>query len=431
MRKKTKRQLNVATILAAIFALSMAGLSTAVQADHSGGLVTIMHYFTGDLGRDGINKIFKKFQESKHITVFDNPVGHENFKADVREMAKQGYLPDVFSYWAGVRTQSIADGNHLHDLTPMWGREGLAKITAPAVVEGAAFYNGKQYLAPFGYHMVGFFYNPKVLEKAGVKALPKDWPSFMTMVAALKAQGITPFALGSKFRWPAQFWFDYLLIRSAGTDFRRDLMAGKESFEDPRVVWAMEQWATLMTHGFFNAEPNKEDWTDAADRVASGEAAMTLMGTWITGYWKGKGLVPGKDYDLFEFPEIEPNLPMAVVGPVDGLVISAKSRNLSQAEKLVAFMVGNKVAQATWAQSQGALSPHLNVDERIYSDIMKKALVAVQKADRFMFNFDLAAAPEVAEAGLVMFAKFLSGQVEIATALKKVEAASKKQNRSR
>lgn len=31
---------------------------------------------------------------------------------------------------------------------------------------------------------------------------------------------------------------------------------------------------------------------------------MTLMGTWITGYWKSNKLAPGENYDFFEVPTV-------------------------------------------------------------------------------------------------------------------------------
>ena len=61
-----------------------------------------------------------------------------------------------------------------------------------------------------------------------------------------------------------------------------------------------------MDAGFFVDDANAYDWTDAADQVANGEAAMTLMGTWITGYWNGMGLEPVTDYDFFNFPVYDP-----------------------------------------------------------------------------------------------------------------------------
>ena len=134
---------------------------------------------------------------------------------------------------------------------------------------------------------------------------------------------------------------------------------------------------------------------------------MTLMGTWITGYWNGNGLEPGTDYDFFEFPVVDASIPNAVVGPVDGLLISANAPNSANAEKLLAFLVSDTEAQAKWAQVQGALSPNVNVDESAYTPVMQRALAAINNADAFAFNYDLATTPPMAEIGLSMFARFM------------------------
>ena len=43
---------------------------------------------------------------------------------------------------------------------------------------------------------------------------------------------------------------------------------------------------------------------------------MTLMGTWIGGYFEGLGLVPGEDFDYFSFPTIDEDIPRASLGPI-------------------------------------------------------------------------------------------------------------------
>ena len=86
---------------------------------------------------------------------------------------------------------------------------------------------------------------------------------------------------------------------------------------------------------------------------------MTPMGTWIPGYWNGNKLVPGKDYDFFEFPAVTDGVPRAALGPVDGLVIAANAKNMDGAEKLLTFMIANKDVQAKWASIQGALSANV------------------------------------------------------------------------
>ena len=165
-------------------------------------------------------------------------------------------------------------------------------------------------------------------------------------------------------------------------------------------------------------------WTDASDKVARGDAAITLMGTWITGYWNGNGLEAGTDYDFFPFPTIDEGVANAVVGPVDGLLISANAQNRENAEALATFMLTDVESQATWAQAQGALSPNVNVDPSIYTSVMTRALEAVNAAEVFAFNYDLATTPPVAEVGLNMFQQFMDDPSAYADILDQAQAAA-------
>ncbi len=402
----------IAALACAFSLLASFAWATAEMESAGPGEVTITHYFGGDLGRAGLEEIFASFKEQTGVTVVDSPIGHEDFKDGILVRAAGGNLPDVFSYWAGARTQFVVDGGSLATIDTMWASYGLGSVVAKSVADGATNYNSSRYLVPFGYHYAGMFYNAKVMAEAGVTEFPTDWDGFLALCADLKAQGITPIALGSKFRWPGQFWFDYLLLRTAGPDYRAALMAGDASYTDPEVQRAMELWKDLVDAGYFAANANADDWTDASDKVARGDAAMTLMGTWITGYWNGQGLMAGDDYDFFEFPAIDDGVANAVVGPVDGWLISADAENRENAEALVAFMASDPESQAKWAQIQGALSPNVNVDESIYTPVMTRALEAVNNADTFAFNYDLATTPPAAEFGLDMFARFMDSPAD-------------------
>ena len=386
------------------------------------GEVNITHYFGGDLGRAGLEEIFGSFKEATGTTVVDSPIGHEDFKAGILVRAAGGNLPDVFSYWAGARTQFVVDAGTLGTIDDMWAEHGLDDVVAKSVADGATMYNGARYLVPFGYHYAGIFYNTKVMADAGVTEFPTDWDGFLALCENLKSQGITPIALGSMNRWPAQFWFDYLLLRTAGPEYRASLMAGEASYTDNEVQRAMQLWKDLVDAGYFAANANADDWTQASDRVTRGDAAMTLMGTWITGYWNGNGLMAGDDYDFFEFPMIDAGVPNAVVGPVDGWLISANSENRANAEALVAFLASDPASQAKWAQAQGALSPNVNVDESTYTSVMLRALEAVGNADTFAFNYDLATTPPAAEYGLDMFARFMDNPANYSQYLADTEA---------
>jgi multiple sugar transport system substrate-binding protein/raffinose/stachyose/melibiose transport system substrate-binding protein len=386
-------------------AVPFAGLAGPAWAQS--GEVTISHYFTGELGLKAFNEQVAKFTAATGIAMKESPVGHEDFKTDILVRAAGNSLPDVFSYWAGARVQFIVDSGSLRPIDDLWASAGLDKIVAKPVADSATLYNGKRYLVPFNYHYAGMFYNTKVLADAGVTAMPATWDEFLALCETLKAKGVAPIALGSKNRWPAQFWFDYLLLRTAGPEYRAKLMAGGAKYSDPEVAAAFDLWKSLFDKGYFVENANADDWTDASDKVARGEAAMTLMGTWITGYWNGLGLVPGQDYDFFEFPRLKDGVPLAAVGPVDGLVVSANAANAEGAEKFLAFMVSDTGVQAAWANAQGALSANVDVDPASYNAVMQKAAKTVAAAEAFAFNYDLATPPPVAEVGLSMFTRFI------------------------
>jgi multiple sugar transport system substrate-binding protein/raffinose/stachyose/melibiose transport system substrate-binding protein len=200
-------------------------------------------------------------------------------------------------------------------------------------------------------------------------------------------------------------------------------MAGEASYTDPEVVAAMELWKSLVDSGYFVENANAYDWTDAADQVANGEAAMTLMGTWITGYWNGNNLVPGENYDFFPFPSIAEGVPNAALGPVDGFVMTEGSQNKPQAEQMLMYLLDPQV-QADWAQAQGALAPSMKVDPAIYNVVMAKANEQVAGAEVFAFNYDLATTPPMAEGGLNMFAQFMNDPAGFADYLAATEAVA-------
>ncbi len=152
--------------------LLLVGLVVPALAQGEETFVTVMHYFTGELGRAALNDIFTAFQEESGLTVFDNPIGHEDFKTTILVMAAGGDLPDMFSYWAGARVQFVVDSGALAPIDDMWDANNLSDVVPASIAEGATIYNGQRYLIPFGYHYVGMFYNPTVMAQAGVTEFP-------------------------------------------------------------------------------------------------------------------------------------------------------------------------------------------------------------------------------------------------------------------
>ena len=366
------------------------------------GEVSVGHYYGSDLGQQGILDVNTTFEAGEAVV---SPIEHEAFKDQILIALAGGQPPDVFSYWAGARTQSVYENGHLQPITEVFDDADVWNAFPKALVD-AGIYGGEPHLLPFGFHYVAFFYNPHVMAEAGITEMPTTGEELFVAAEKIAATGVKPFALGSQFRWPAQFWFDFLILRTAGPDYRAKLMSGEASYEDFQVTQALELWKDLVDSGFFVDDANAYDWTDAADQVANGEAAMTLMGTWITGYWNGNGLEPVTDYDFFNFPVLDPLIENAALGPIDGWALSADAANPEGAKALLVHYAQPE-NQLKWALEQGALPPNANADTSQLNPVMAKALVEVGKADSYSFNYDLATPPPVAEVGLDMFQAFM------------------------
>jgi ABC-type glycerol-3-phosphate transport system substrate-binding protein len=393
-------------VLAASVALVAAAVPATTVAQDDGGEVTVMTYFSAELGETALKELLAQYEADTGTTVKFAEVGHEDFKTGILIQLAGGNPPDVHSNWAGARTAFQVQNGALAPLDEMWAANDLDNQFPQGLIDSAATYDGAKYLMPLGYHYAGMFYNPKTFESAGV-AIPTTWDELKASCEAFNAAGITPIGLGSINKWPAQFWFDYLLLRTAGPEYRASLMAGEASYTDPEVVRAMELWAELAAMDCFTKDANAFDWTDAQSQVANGEAAMNLMGTWITGGWNDSGLEPVTDYDVFEFPVIDEGVTTAVVGPVDGLVTAANAANPEAAMALIAAL-STPEAQTTWAVGQGALPPNVNADASQFNDVILKALGFVAAAETYNFNYDLATPPAPSEVGLDMFQRFLA-----------------------
>ena len=111
--------LNRRGLLAAVAVVP--ALAFGAPAFAQGGDVTLTHYFTGEFGLKIFNEQVAKFEAATDYTIKNSPIGHEDFKTDILVRAAGDSLPDVFSYWAGARTQFVVDAGGLHPIDDMCG----------------------------------------------------------------------------------------------------------------------------------------------------------------------------------------------------------------------------------------------------------------------------------------------------------------------
>ncbi len=415
-------------------ALVMGVFATGFATD-----VTVYHYWTSTNWRNSFIAALDMVNESLQdvgidVTARERIVEHEDFKTKITLLIQQADTsPDLFSYWEGARTQFLADAGLLHDLSDYWEDNNLDDIMPPAMKDAATYLvDGETgiYNIPFVSHIAVVIYNPHIFERAGVTP-PTTWEEFLDVCDAIKGLStplspVYPLITGVKYRWPAQFWFDYLLLRTAGFEFREALMRGEESYMAPEVIRAFEMWSDLLTREYFLPGAASYDWQEVLTFFLNGQGAMYLMGDWVFGDLNGLGLEPGVDYDYFEFPMIEPDVEQGIVGPIDGFVVPALAPNKEGAYHVLNQLLTDPV-QELYAPAKGGLSvtktasPDFNV-------VQAREVPLLANTPFYAFNYDLATPPPVADVGLNAFVELWNNPSDYLGILTRLQARIDSEN---
>ncbi len=328
-------------------------------------------------------------------------IAHEDFKQALRAYLTAEPAPDVLSWFAGNRARFFIDRGLIMDFSETWDSAGFDDAYAPGF-EALARVDEGYYFLPTSYYWWAIYYRPSVLEEVGVAAPIETWDDLLGACDAFDAAGKRAFAIGTRFRWPAAAWFDYLNMRINGPEFHTDLMLLKESYTDERVVAVFDHWQQLLDHNCFIDSPAAYDWQEAVDFMVRGDAGMYLMGGFITDQYPDE---LEDDLDFFRFPVINPDVPIGEDAPTDGYFIAANARNPQGAQDFLAYL-GSQEVQQRALDELGRLPTRTDVDISGVSEATQKGIDLIQTADYVAQFYDRDTTPEMAEAGMDAFMAF-------------------------
>jgi raffinose/stachyose/melibiose transport system substrate-binding protein len=238
-----------------------------------------------------------------NLTVLEN----EAFKTKLTTLLQQGDVPDLFQTWGGGGLRQQADAGLVKDITAdiaPWASE----INPGAL--GMYEVDGKNYGVPFDLGLVGFWYNTKSFEDAGITTLPTTWTEFLATVQTLKDKGITPIALAGKDTWTGAFYWAYLAVRECGQDGMNKAVTTGD-WSDPCFVKAGEDFKQLIDMKPFQEGFLAAPWDGAgssAAAMATYDGAIQLMGQWLPGTVEansGDARAMGEGLGWFAFPAVE------------------------------------------------------------------------------------------------------------------------------
>lgn len=385
-----------------VFALlltALVGGSLLAQDD----LIRYASYNSDEGARESDESLVAQFREANPDVNLEHSItDHEAFKQAIRTFLVADPAPDVLTWFAGNRMAFFVDRGLAADLTSLFEREGWYDTYAPGFI-ALATQNDAQWFVPTAYYWWALYFRPSVMEAAGVTP-PETWDELLAACDTLNEQGIIPITIGTRAPWTAAAWFDFLNMRINGPEFHRDLMLLKESYTDERVVAVFDHWRQLYEHECFLPDSAAYEWQDALDFMNRGEAAMYLMGGFIT------DSVPDEiedDYDFIRFPIIDPEMPVGIDAPTDGYFMSANAANPEGGMAFLAFL-GSREGQQFAADELRRLPTRTDVDTSNFTEAQQKGIELVQSADLVLQFYDRDTTPEMAEAGLNAFAEFIA-----------------------
>lgn len=233
-------------------------------------------------------------------------------------MGQEG-APELLVVEAGTDVDEAVKSGVLADLRPLLSGLTAPGLFAPALKVWVAAASVS--ILPASTSLWGLFANPTVLQNNGLKP-PKDWKEFEAAAVSLKANGVTPLALGASFGFPALAWVSVLDLRFNGEAAHRDLLEGRRSFADPSLLLVWNTLADWRSRGWFDAGASTKNWPESLADVSAGRAAFVLLGSF--------GLSRITDKQTLEFLPLPSDRTVgsrSELGSVVGFAVSAQARN--------------------------------------------------------------------------------------------------------
>ncbi|MGK5741026.1 ABC transporter substrate-binding protein [Micromonospora sp. URMC 103] len=342
--------------LAGLGALGAGSLLSACASSASGpskgdasGAVTIQSNLSSPQAKTAIEKLVESFNKQGKGTATVNTIASETFRTQLPTYLTSANPPDLYTWYAGSVANDYASKGLLLDVSDVW--QGLTEYPQ-SVKTLSTDASGKQVFVPMTNYWWGFFYRKSNFAKWGVQE-PKTWTEFLAVCETLKGKGIPPIGIGlGDTPWVASAWFDYLNIRINGAPFHRELLAGKQRFDDPKVKAVLTRWREALP--YFDPKGKAYPFQEATTALLAGKTGMFLIGTFFADAAPKDAL---GDLDFFRFPIIDPAVPVAEEAPTDGFFASAKTRNQAGTKDLLRYFASVEAQEEYVKSSSGIVLP--------------------------------------------------------------------------
>ena len=354
--------------LAACLVLSFG--ATQVLADD----VEVLHWWTSG-GEAAAVGVLKDDLAGKGVGWKDMPIaggGGDAAMTTLKARVTAGNAPTAVQM-LGFDIQDWAAQGALANLNDVAAAEGWDAVV-PSALQAFSKYDGNWVASPVNVHSTNWVWISKsALDAAGGNA-PTTWEELVSVLDAMKANGITPLAHGGQ-AWQEATVFDGVAL-SLGNGFYKSALIdlNEDALGGVLMVEAFNRMATLRSYVDDNF--SGRDWNLASAMVINGEAGMQMMGDWAKGEFLKAGQKPGSDFVCIRFPGTQGS----VTFNSDQFAMFSGSGS-SDAQKAMASSVMNPVFQSAFNVVKGSVPARTDVPDMMFDDCGKKGMADLAAAN--------------------------------------------------
>ncbi len=399
-------------------------LGTSLAALAADKEVVINSYMADPAPKETLKLLVERFEEEHpdyEVTI--NTYPHEDYKTLIRTwLPSEKASPDIVTWFAGERANTFVDKGLMMPLDDIWGEGKSFEDYFPKAFKSISQFDGETYFLPQSWYWYGFWYRKSVFNELNLEE-PLTWNQFMDVCETLKENGYEPITIGSKFRWTAAAWFDYLNLRINGADFHMKLMNGEIKYTDERVKEVFEKWKELIDKGYFLENHTSYSWQEGARFLFNKEAGMYLMGQFIQDVVSEEEVK--EDLDFFRFPIIDASVPVAEETPTDGFMIPKNAPNPEAAKEFMHYLATER-SQWFFADELNRIAANKNIDHEKYGPLVQKGLQMINRSDKVTQFYDRDTKPDMADKAMDQIVKFMTNTDQIDQIVQAMEAQRKK-----
>ncbi|WP_020390417.1 ABC transporter substrate-binding protein [Kribbella catacumbae] len=347
-----------------------------------------------------------------------NTVAVEIYRTQLPTYLASANPPDVYTWYAGSVANSYAKKDLLLDVSSVWD---TMKNYPQAMQNLSTSDSGQKIFVPTNYYWWGVYYRKSNFAKWGVKP-PTTWAEFLQVCETIQSKGIPPIGIGTGGTpWVASAWFDYLNIRINGAPFHRRLLAGEERFDDPKVKAVFSKWQEVLP--YFDPKGKSIPFQEATSVLLAGRSGMFLIGAFVA---DSAPKDAADDIDFFQFPIIDPEVPVAEEAPIDGYFASKRAKDPEAVKKFLTWVATAEAQELYVRNSTGTVIPANPDGKSADTPLVRKGKAMVESAKELtqFFNRDSSDALQpTADAALI---KFMDKPDQVDQILKDWQAAAGK-----